>query len=163
VFIQSSSKVSLFLTHLRQEPNGIFPVIEESCQLRTLSEAALFESLRTRCSKNQKFIPPRFGTHSDREFTIVHYMGKVNYRVSNFISKNKNVLHEKLVTTIKESRSDFVSSLFSENSGSMQALLPKTKRKVSDRVKKRKEKSSINHVLVHLSFTFKTESGKDRA
>jgi len=131
-----------------KSPNGIFAILEESCVLR-MTEKAMFEGIKARCANHPRFLPSRFSSDNNRTFTINHFAGKVLYTVTDFIPKNKGVLHEQFVACFQQSHLEFVRELFSSagtNEASLHVPLGSKRRVMDTRVKKRRERTAINEI-----------------
>eukprot|EP00727_Mastigamoeba_balamuthi_P007168 m51a1_g3071 putative myosin ii heavy chain (1786) ;mRNA; f:21639-27454 len=95
---------------IERPSNGVFAMLDEQCILPAGKNDAFLQKLYNDFGRGcPVFTKPRT---SSTEFTLKHYAGLVTYTVDDWLTKNKNPLHEDLVECIRQSRASLVQALF---------------------------------------------------
>eukprot|EP00727_Mastigamoeba_balamuthi_P005451 m51a1_g1525 putative myosin ii heavy chain (1641) ;mRNA; f:470676-476608 len=105
---------------------GVFASLEEQCFLPSGKNESFLANLATAFAKGsaQSFQLPKT---SQREFSLRHYAGWVTYTVDDWITRNKNPLHDDLVCAVQTTGVGLVQALFAESAAP--AATPNARRK----------------------------------
>jgi myosin III len=91
--------------HLMNSPKGLFHVIDDASRGHYTFDF-ITEALNNRKS-------PYVQRHSNHEFTVAHYTGKIMYNARDFIEKNKDFLPPEMMETMRMSLENVVKICFS--------------------------------------------------
>jgi len=108
------------LNLLEDKMTGVFSMIDEEINVPKGSDDGYLNKVKTKHGKNENFIVPKpgKGIKDDAKcFGIKHYAGDVYYNVTNFLEKNKDTLHNDLISAVQSSNSPFFQELFQNNGG----------------------------------------------
>ncbi|KAG0416787.1 putative myosin heavy chain, partial [Dictyocoela roeselum] len=94
----------------KNNPIGIFAFLDEECVMPGANDQTFFDKLKNNI-KSEKFKVSRF----KEQFQLEHYAGIVNYRVKEWIRKNKEPYFENLSELLSKSGNDFISSMFKKH------------------------------------------------
>ncbi|EGG13950.1 myosin IB [Cavenderia fasciculata] len=107
-----------------KQPPGIFSLLDDICS--TLHAQST--------GTDQKFLEKMAGVYDGHlhwrcmtgAFAVKHYAGEVTYEAEGFSDKNKDTLFFDLIEAIQTSKMAFLTSLFPEDTGSLQKKRPTT-------------------------------------
>ncbi|KAG0439125.1 putative myosin heavy chain [Dictyocoela muelleri] len=91
----------------KNNPIGIFAFLDEECVMPGANDKTFFEKLKDNI-KSEKFKVSRFND----QFQLEHYAGIVNYKVKEWIRKNKEPYFENLSELLSKSGNEFISNMF---------------------------------------------------
>ncbi|XP_071955935.1 unconventional myosin-X-like isoform X3 [Antedon mediterranea] len=105
---------------------GLLSLIDEESRFPKGTDGTMLDKLHSNHAKNGFYIKPRV---NNSKFGIKHYAGDVFYETTGFLEKNRDTFRDEMLTTIKESRSDFIYDLFEDMQESSQPNAAKKNRK----------------------------------
>ncbi|KAJ3371657.1 hypothetical protein GGF31_002636 [Allomyces arbusculus] len=98
----------------KANPIGILSCLDEECVMPKATDKTFTDKLHTLWKgKSAKYETPRF----QEGFIIHHYAGKVEYKTSGWLDKNKDPLNENVTRLIANSSDKYLASLFADYLG----------------------------------------------
>ncbi|XP_071814325.1 uncharacterized protein [Apostichopus japonicus] len=95
---------------LIEKSPGIFALLDEECWFPKATDKSYCEKIIKNHSNHTKFHKPDFRESAD--FSIIHYAGKVNYTVTNWLMRNMDPLNDNVVTLMQASADPYVVNLW---------------------------------------------------
>jgi len=97
------------------KPPGILALLDEQTVFPNATDKTFVEKLNAQHSKGKSkaYEEPRF-QKANPSFAVSHYAGQVTYEANGWLEKNRDPLQADLEATLKESKDNFVSKLFTE-------------------------------------------------
>eukprot|EP01090_Pellita_catalonica_P011904 TRINITY_DN2468_c0_g1_i1.p1 TRINITY_DN2468_c0_g1~~TRINITY_DN2468_c0_g1_i1.p1 ORF type:complete len:1523 (-),score=424.51 TRINITY_DN2468_c0_g1_i1:2024-6232(-) len=92
-----------------KEPNGILCILDDQSVFPDADDTSFTKRCHETHKHHKSFRKPRF---DGLTFKIMHYAGAVDYQTESWIEKNKDPLEDDLKTVCRNSRREFVRSLF---------------------------------------------------
>jgi myosin heavy subunit len=139
---------------LIQGKMGILDILDDQSNLSKSTDVTLLQNLKKQFEKKHPFFvtDPR----KQSEFTIVHFAGKVEYNVTNWLEKNRDILKFDLVALMAGSKCSFVANVLpkQEESGKKITVAGSFKRQLIDLL------SLINSTTPHWIRTIKPHPAK---
>ena len=95
---------------LEHRSQGIFAMIDEEINVPRGSDKGFLNKANSRHGKHPNFETPKPKACKDAQncFGIVHYAGTVYYNANNFLEKNKDSLHQDVMSALRASTNDFI-------------------------------------------------------
>ncbi|XP_064649112.1 unconventional myosin-IXa-like isoform X16 [Lineus longissimus] len=100
-FLDNTSCLKLFSI-------GLFPLIDEACKLGATTNQDLLDNFHKMHKNSPDYEAPSV---KESAFTIVHYAGRVKYRIQDFKEKNMDLMRDDIVMVLKNSSLAFVREL----------------------------------------------------
>ncbi|XP_049850676.1 myosin ID heavy chain-like isoform X2 [Schistocerca gregaria] len=106
-----NNKICCDLIESRQNPIGIFTLLDDVCNFPQASDEKFLSKLKENLAQHQFF---KLGSAAN-SFCVKHYAGDVEYSTSGFCDKNKDLLFNDLIQLAKCSKIELLVSLFPES------------------------------------------------
>ncbi|VDM96149.1 unnamed protein product [Thelazia callipaeda] len=103
-YIDNTECVQLF----QSKPFGILRLIDEESNINNGTDESMLDKLNHFLRNNEYYETPQ---KRESAFIIAHYAGKVKYQIKGFREKNKDLMRQEVLMTIKKSKSAFVRGL----------------------------------------------------
>ncbi|PIO33950.1 hypothetical protein AB205_0063390 [Aquarana catesbeiana] len=104
---------------LIEKPMGIFSTLEEECMFPKATDTSfknkLYDQHLGKCKNFEKPKPGKGKTEA--HFSLVHYAGTVDYNISGWLDKNKDLLNKTVIGLYKKSSVKLLSLLYSSYAG----------------------------------------------
>jgi hypothetical protein len=110
-----------------KRPIGIFVMLDDECNFPKGSDESFLNKIHNQHATNDYYEKPKVNTPS---FGVYHYAGKVEYEVSGFLERNKDMLHEDLIRVILASPDEFLKNLFAPLQAQLEVAAGAKKKKV---------------------------------
>jgi myosin heavy subunit len=93
---------------------GIFSMCDEEINVPRGSDEGFLNKVLTSHAKHANMVKPKANMVKDslKNFGILHYAGTVFYNVSNFLEKNKDQLHENIISVLRGSTCLLIKNIF---------------------------------------------------
>uniref|UniRef100_A0A915PKD8 Uncharacterized protein n=1 Tax=Setaria digitata TaxID=48799 RepID=A0A915PKD8_9BILA len=92
----------------QSKPYGILRLIDEESNINNGTDESMLDKLNHFLKNNEYYETPQ---KRESAFIIAHYAGKVKYQIKGFREKNKDLMRQEVLMTIKKSKSAFVRGL----------------------------------------------------
>jgi myosin heavy subunit len=91
---------------------GILALLDEECWFPKATDKSFVEKLTANHREHPKFIVPEFKSAS--HFGVMHYAGRVDYLVNDWLMKNTDPLNENVVQYLQTSTDPFVVNIWKD-------------------------------------------------
>ena len=92
---------------------SVFKVLDEECMVKG-TEQSLIRKMHDQLQNSQYYGRPKNPKTAGTKFIIKHYAGEVEYEAQAFIDKNRDAVNEQISKILGESKSELITSLFTE-------------------------------------------------
>ncbi|EKX73815.1 myosin, putative [Theileria equi strain WA] len=96
--------------------NGLFPMVDEECQLPGGNDQALCNKICQRHANHKRFAKVRTDQTS---FIIKHFAGEVKYKIDGFLEKNKDQLSDDAINFIISTKNKPIKAIFESYFGAI--------------------------------------------
>ncbi|VDK33564.1 unnamed protein product [Gongylonema pulchrum] len=96
----------------QSKPYGILRLIDEESNINNGTDESMLDKLNCFLKNNEYYEIPQ---KRESAFTVAHYAGKVKYQIAGFREKNKDLMRQDVLMTIKKSKSAFVRGLVGDD------------------------------------------------
>lgn len=96
---------------------GILALLDEECWFPKASDKTYVEKLKVNHSQHPKFVVPDFKSVSD--IAVIHYAGRVDYVIQQWLMKNMDPLNENVVQLLQTSSDPFVVNIWKDGKDSL--------------------------------------------
>ncbi|CAI4231828.1 unnamed protein product [Auanema sp. JU1783] len=99
---------------LIEKPMGLLALLEDECVMPNGSDTTLLEKFLTNCSSSSAFHKAKQSKKNKHitHFSVQHYAGNVDYNVTSWIEKNRDVVEHSVLALLSESSGNLLKELF---------------------------------------------------
>lgn len=88
---------------------GLIDLLDEECRLPNSNDQTFLAKVQKNLGKRECYVKPKTASP---EFSVVHYAGKVTYRVETFIDKNRDTVQEGVLKIFQNSKNPILAKIF---------------------------------------------------
>lgn len=96
----------------QSKPYGILRLIDEESNINNGTDMSMLDKLNHFLKNHEYYEAPQ---KRESAFIVAHYAGKVKYQITGFREKNKDLMRQDVLMTIKKSKSAFVRGLVGDD------------------------------------------------
>ena len=109
-FVDFTDNASVLST-LEGRPSGLLPTLDDQCLFATSTDASFLQVLSKSHATSAEITFPKI---KQAAFVVRHSAGPVEYDISGFLEKNKDMLFSDLTSMMSSSSNAFIAALFEE-------------------------------------------------